>query len=283
MRPGAPLEAAVVEYRAGLNPPEEQSGFDRGEDEPYAHLASLRMPGPDYLAWLEWLQRTLSPESYVEIGVGSGRSLALAQPPTLAIGVDPAMPAAPLSFPIATEAHLYPQASDDFFAERRLERLLLGYPVRLAFIDGLHTFEQALRDFINLELHCGPRSVVAFHDTVPLDETTQARDQTTSFWTGDVWKAVVCLRHYRPELQIATIATPPTGLTLVLGLDKASSILLTALEEAIERFMSVPFSTIEHQLESALNIVPNDWNVVRSWLASNRVIDYPKSDSATLQ
>src|SRR4051812_5179892 len=212
------------------------------------------MPGPDYLTWLEWLQRTLVPESYVEIGVDTGRSLALAQPPTVAIGVDPALRLAPLSFPIATEAHLYPEASDDFFAAQRLGNLLRGRPVGLGFIDGLHTFDQVLRDFINLELHCGPGSVVAFHDTVPLDEATQSREPTPNFWTGDVWKAVVCLRHYRPEVQICTIATPPTGLTLVLGLEQASSVLAAALDEAVERFMSLPFSTIAHRLESALNI-----------------------------
>jgi hypothetical protein len=49
--------AAVVEHRAPSIPPKSNAGFD-GEDEPYAYLASLLEAGPDYLAWLEWLQRT---------------------------------------------------------------------------------------------------------------------------------------------------------------------------------------------------------------------------------
>jgi hypothetical protein len=93
----------------------------------------------------------------VEIGVG--RSLALAQPPTLVIGVDPAMRGAPLSFPIATEAHLYAETSDDFFAEKRLGNLLRGRRPVLGWASSIaytRSSTPSASDFINLELHSGP-------------------------------------------------------------------------------------------------------------------------------
>ena len=39
--------------------------------------------------------------------------------------------------------------------------------VRLAFIDGMHLFEFALRDFINTERHCSPKAVIVFDDILP--------------------------------------------------------------------------------------------------------------------
>lgn len=92
------------------------------------------------------------------------------------------------------------------------------------------------------------------------------------FYAGDVWKMVICLRHYRPDLDIFTIATPPTGLTIVTGLDPTSTTLRGKYEEAVARFLDAPFSPIERNLETALNIVPNDWDVVRSRLEERRII-----------
>ena len=46
--------------------------------------------------------------------------------------------------------------SDDFFASHDLAQVLGGRPVDLAYIDGMHQFEFALRDFMNLERYVGP-------------------------------------------------------------------------------------------------------------------------------
>jgi tetratricopeptide (TPR) repeat protein len=240
-------------------------------DLPQAHLAlsQLRMPGDDYLVWLERLYRELAPETVLEIGVFQAESLALVPPPAVAIGIDPVPMVA---FPLKTETHLFTQTSDEFFAQRQHERLLHGRPLSIGFIDGLHLFEQALRDFINLETCCGSRSVILFHDTVPLDEPTQTRDRNTGFHTGDVWKVVLCLKHYRPDLDIFTIATPPSGLTVVTGLDPKSNVLMERAEEALTRFGEVSFSAVESTLWTMLNIVPNDWNVVESRLRDRGIL-----------
>jgi hypothetical protein len=150
--------------------------------------------------------------------------------------------------------------------------LLSGRPLGVAFIDGLHLYEQALRDFINLERYCGPRSVILFHDTVPLDEATQSRALDTKFNTGDVWKVVLCLKHYRPDLDVFTIAAPWTGLTVVAGLDRASRVLADRYDEAVARFFEAPFADIQDRLDSALNIVSNDWNVVAGRLKARGIL-----------
>jgi len=227
------------------------------------------MPGDDYLVWLERLYRLLAPETVVEIGVRESESLAQIRPPTVAIGIDPTPT---VKFPLRTEAHIFTETSDEFFAAGRLDKLLDGRPLSIGFIDGLHLFEQALKDFIHLEAYCGPRSVILFHDTVHVDESTQCRTSEMSFYTGAVWKTILCLKHYRPDLDIFTIATPPTGLTVVAGLNPTSRVLTDQYEEAVARFIDTSFLAIECILETMLNVVPNDWDSVQSRLKERRII-----------
>ena len=253
-------EVAASNYRTALT-------FRENLYEAHLGLAMLRMAGDDYLVWLERLYRVLSPATVVEIGVRHGESLVQVQPPTVAIGIDPAPT---VKYPLKTETHLFTETSNEFFAAGRLDKLLDGRPLSIGFIDGLHLFEQALKDFIHLEAYCGPRSLILFHDTVPLDEPTQSRTTEMSFYTGDVWKTILCLKHYRPELDIFTIATPPTGLTVVTGLDPKSRVLSEKYDEAVARLMDTSFSAFEYILDTALNVVPNDWDMVQSRLKERR-------------
>jgi hypothetical protein len=223
-------------------------------------LATLRLPGELYY---ERFYTWLSPKSVIEIGIADGASLARVRPPTVAIGVDPS-PAA--SHPFQTETHIFAETSDAFFAHDGPAALLNGVPLGIGFIDGLHLYEQALRDFINLEAYSGPKSVILLHDTIPLDEATQSRIRVTQFHTGDVWKTVLCLKHYRTDLDIFTIATPWSGLTVVTGLNPTSRILSQQYDEAVNRFAQIPFSQIESEMNASLNVVPNDVSIVKARL-----------------
>ena len=255
-------EKAASNYREALK-------LNRDQVQAHIGLATLRMSGDFYYVWLERIYSVLAPKIVLEIGVFDGASLAKVPPPGIAIGIDPKPK---LLFPLKTEVHLFPETSDDFFARGAAEAVLAGRLVDIGFVDGLHLYEQSLRDFINLERFCGPRSVILLHDTVPLDEATQSRTCDTQFHTGDVWKTVLCLKHYRPDLNIFTIAAPPTGLTVVAGLNPSSRTLADRYDEAIARFIETPYSDIENDLWSALNIVPNNWSVVEERLKISRVL-----------
>jgi hypothetical protein len=255
-------QEAETNYRAALT-------FNSNLTQAHIGLANLRMPGDGYLVWLERLYGWLKPETVIEIGIYLGASLALLRPPTVAIGIDPAPT---VTFPLKTETHIFAETSDEFFDKHRPENLLAGRPLSVAFIDGLHLYEQALKDFINLERYCGPRSVILFHDTVPLDEATQSRTRTTDFHTGDVWKTVLCLKHYRPDLDVFTIATPWSGLTVVTGLDAASRALPDRYDEAVARFIEMSYSDIQNRPEDAFNIVPNDSAIVETRLKARGIL-----------
>jgi hypothetical protein len=137
--------------------------------------------------------------------------------------------------------------------------------VDLAFVDGLHLFEQALRDFLHVERHAGPRSVVLFHDCLPLTAATASRQRSTGFWTGDVWKIAPILRELRPDLEIVLVPAYPTGLLVVTRLDPRSRVLEESLERAIEEWTSREWTG--GPADPPIPVVANDFSAVRARLA----------------
>jgi hypothetical protein len=228
--------------------------------------AHLRLPGPNYYEVLSWLHEELRPESYLEIGVFRGRSLRLAMPPTIAVGIDPT-PVVDQHWQTLT--HVLPMRSAEFFTTHSLAEFFCSNRFSLAFIDSLHHFEQALDDFFNLEVFARPDSVVAFHDTIPLDERTASRTRSTEFHTGDVWKVIPFLKHFRPDLEIVTVSTGPSGLTLIRGLD-GSRKNPGADSQALSFFRGLPFDYYKQHRHEFLSIIPNQKEVVTGWLRRRR-------------
>jgi hypothetical protein len=135
----------------------------------------------------------------------------------------------------------------------------------------MHLFEFALRDFINLERYCARTSTCLVHDCYPLDERTSARERVTEFWTGDVWKLVLCLKKYRPDLDVHTVAAAPTGLTTIRRLDPKSHILQDRLESICAEFAPLPYSAVHADKRGQLNLVANNWLTVKSLLKTDRI------------
>jgi methyltransferase family protein len=225
-----------------------------------------RLPGPAYYNVLRWVHRGLKPANYVEIGVHKGVSLVQAIEGTPRIGIDPAPNIEPVLETQVEDAEIYELTSDDFFASHDL-RELLGGPVELGFIDGLHLFEQVLRDFVNLERQAGPDTVVLLHDCVPLDEATASRERTTDFYSGDVWKATLALRRRRPDLDMVIVPTAPTGLCLVRGLDPSNRELEQQLAEITAEYMDLNFDYYLAHRDEMPDQIPNDREAVKAWLS----------------
>jgi hypothetical protein len=213
----------------------------------------------DYLGLLRRIHEHLRPATYVEIGVHEGASLALAAPGTRSVGIDPEPS---VRRPLPPNTTVLQQTSDAAFSGDVLSRLLGGRPIALAFIDGLHLFECALRDFIAVERRCTRSSTILVHDCYPRDEVTSARDRTTVFWSGDVWKLVLCLAELRPDLQVAVADVAPTGLAIVRRLDPASDVLCRHYDDLCARFVGLGYDTVSDDKPRHLHLVPGDWPTV---------------------
>jgi hypothetical protein len=196
--------------------------------------------------------------------VSTGYSFVQTLPTTLAIGIDPR----PEWQPDRSGARLFAMESDEFFAAHDLRVELGGRSVDVAFIDGMHHFEYALRDFLNLERFCDGDSTILIHDCYPNDRESSGREPVPGWWSGDVWKLIVCLKQYRPDLVISVVDCPPTGLGIVTSLDPASTVLQDSYDELCEAFMDLDYSVLDEGKEEKLNRVPNDWSLVQTLLPS---------------
>ncbi len=180
---------------------------------------------------LEDMHTQLEPEIYLEIGVDQGVSLSLAR--GRAIGVD-ARPELKLTRHLGDNATLVAMSSDAFFRERA--ETLLPVPPGLVFIDGMHLFEFALRDFMNIERYSSPGSLVIIDDVCPCHPAQASRLPRTDSWTGDVWKLHPILREARPELTLVSLNAKGTGLLLIAGLDRANGVLWDNYEQIVRRY-----------------------------------------------
>ena len=194
---------------------------------------------------------------YLEIGVESGRHFFQIEAP-LKFAVDPRfkIPGGPRD---NERERFYSMPSDTFFANPPDEILKQGIDV--AFVDGLHTHAQSLRDVENCLRHLNPGGVVVMHDCLPASEAEAAPDMESAKrmpgfkgdWTGDVYRTILALRSRRPDLFVAVLNTDH-GVGIIHPGEPESGLALS--EGQIE---SLDFATLDAGRERLLNLKPARW------------------------
>ncbi|WP_422033512.1 class I SAM-dependent methyltransferase [Reyranella sp.] len=186
-----------------------------------------------YLEFLGHLHSAVDPNYYVEIGIRNGAALSRAT--KFAVGIDPRFQ---ITFPFTAFTKLFRSTSDDFFQQHDLRQELGGNAAQLAFIDGFHNFEFALRDFMNVERNMTTDGIIVVDDVRPRTVREAQRAPTGGAWTGDVWKLYFCLKQYRPDLEIICAGTEPTGLLLVRKLNPASNVIAKNYDKIVAEYLS---------------------------------------------
>ena len=153
-------------------------------------------------------------ESYLEIGCQSDVNFSKIIIKNK-IGVDP------------QSGGTHRMTSDDFFKQNKST-------FDLIFIDGLHVYEQVLKDIENSLKVLNDNGVILIHDCLPAKIWHQTIPQTHSSWNGDVWKSIVKSRT-RIDIDTYTIEADQ-GLGLILKRENKDLLI-----DKIENFKNLKF------------------------------------------
>ena len=168
------------------------------------------------------VQRALAGRSdpvYLEIGVSRGQAFQRISA-DVKIAVDPAFKIPEHSRELANAkaraTHYFETTSDTFFENEA--PFLEQHPIDVALIDGLHTYEQVVRDVENTVRYLRDDGVIFLHDCNPPFALAARRAESwedfiaqqkgplvIGVWNGDVWKAIVHLRSTRDDLLVGVL------------------------------------------------------------------------------
>ena len=165
-------------------------------------------------------------QNYLEIGVNRGKCLFNIKGPKNRFAVDPFFNfnfwkkiRACLKNAQNLKNNYFEVTSDAFFSQN--QTLLENNPLNLTFIDGLHTYEQSLKDTLNSLKYLSTNGMIILHDCNPLDELAaypansiddarkdlENHKDWKNIWNGDVWKTIVYIRKNHPELSAFVLDT----------------------------------------------------------------------------
>ncbi len=95
--------------------------------------------------------------------------------------------------------------SDEFFKTNKIK-------FDIIFLDGLHTYEQTIKDINNSLKFINNKGVIIIHDCLPKKIWNQIVPRIYGHWNGDVWKAIVHSRTYEHADTYTCIADHGLGI-----------------------------------------------------------------------
>jgi hypothetical protein len=206
--------------------------------------------------------------SYLEIGVAQGLTLEQVRVKER-VGVDPHPQFDVLQLPKGLSFNQ--MESDQYF-----EIAKRVTPFDLVFLDGLHVWRQTYKDLINAIHLCQASSIILIDDVVPDDELSAYPDWdaalalkdaagfTDGRWQGDVFKVVLAIKRFHPELLFCVIGerdrsdNPQAIVWFGPGFDPAK--LKPASETQLLEIERLTYKEVfsEKQLPDALKLVQED-------------------------
>ena len=115
-------------------------------------------------------------KSYLEVGCDNDENFSKIQIVNK-IGIDP------------LKGGTLRMTSDEFFIKN-------DQSFDIIFLDGLHTYEQTIKDINNGLKFLNTNGVIIIHDCLPKKIWNQIVPRLYGHWNGDVWKAIVHSRTY---------------------------------------------------------------------------------------
>lgn len=201
----------------------------------------------------------LDAQSYLEIGISKGNTFRSLKLPKK-VGVDPQFKFNPAQYR-QPGVELYEMTSDVFFAD-----FAGSEKFDMIFIDGLHIFQQAYRDFCNSINHAHDRTVWLIDDVIPSDEFSALPDQreavrrrekagvSSRAWHGDVYKVIFAIHDLHPNYTFVTVNTEGNPQTIVWKSSRRNVIPAFGSIAAIEQLNYSDFL----KRRDLMNLLPED-------------------------
>ncbi|WP_319467863.1 class I SAM-dependent methyltransferase [uncultured Pseudodesulfovibrio sp.] len=198
---------------------------------------------------------------YLEIGIREGEVLSQVRTP-VRVGVDPRPLIERLDPQLQSGldgVQIHPCESDVFFA-KNTERF------DIVFVDGLHLYEQAIKDILNAFNVLSAGGFVVVHDLLPGTAAEGSRQVKPGAWNGDVWKVMHDIHENHPQIKSVTVDS-----------DFGMGVLWT--DEPEHRFDPVwrkgyprmPFSVFEAERDVFMTVLEPDWSVIEARIDRMRV------------
>lgn len=173
---------------------------------------------------IEFLKHLAGASKYLEVGVNQGatfNNLYFREK----VAVDPTFRFNTVEFE-AEGIEFHHKTSDNFFAGLNTDQRF-----DIVFLDGLHTYEQTFRDFINSLQFCHSKSFILIDDTLPSDVFSAMRSaqfcqasrrqafphvkEISTAWHGDTYKVLNFIKMFSSRHDYATITDNGNPQTLV--------------------------------------------------------------------
>ena len=205
------------------------------------------------------IARLMQAVSYLEIGVSKGRTFNALDFPRK-VAVDPKFRFDTAEYRRAG-VDFFETTSDAFFAEKAGSEKF-----DIIFIDGLHVFEQAYRDFCNSLKHAHDRTVWVIDDVVPTHELSALPDRlearrrrreagiNAAAWHGDVYKVMFAIHDFHPDCSFVTTSTGGNPQSIVWRGPRLNVVPVLGSIDAIERFSYSEFL----KRQDVMNLRPED-------------------------
>jgi len=164
---------------------------------------------------INFLSSLINAQNYLEIGVCTGKVFNQVTFPGTKVAVDPVFKFDTTKF--SNPNTLFFECTSDHFFEQYAGNISFD----IAFIDGLHTYDQTFADLCNVLLFCKNSSFILIDDTFPSDQFSALRSQrlcglkrgesqgwrekVSSAWHGDTYKIMYLINFYLRSFDYATI------------------------------------------------------------------------------
>ena len=131
--------------------------------------------------------------------------------------------------------------SDQFFIDNKEK-------FDLIFIDGLHVYEQVIKDIFNSIKVLKENGIILVHDCLPRKLWYQTPTRMSDTWNGDVWKAIVECRTLENIDTYTCLADEGIG---VIKLQKNNN----PLNLKLSNFKNLKYKEYYTNRESLMNII----------------------------